>query len=131
MRGPAIPTARLADAICAAIESDKDPRTLAAWAQCAESSKTSLVGLCQMLNVRPKDVLSLARMIRAVKLARDGTALVDFLEVSDPRTLKKLLLGAGLRSTAHRQGDVHCVTSQTFVSHTRLLDLLRQRGYPL
>jgi len=90
---------RWAQLIVCVCRADRDPKTLQAWAHLAGLSYTSLRELCRMLGIRAHDARDLARMLRALILARHRRCTpAMFLDVRDQRTLRLLFVRAGVES---------------------------------
>lgn len=90
---------RWAQLIVCVCRADRDPRTLQAWAHLAGLSYTSLRELCRMLGIRAHDARDLARMLRALILARQRRCRpAMFLDVRDQRTLRLLFVRAGVHT---------------------------------
>jgi DNA-binding response OmpR family regulator len=81
-----------------ACESRSDVRTLDDWASYVGLSYSSLCESCRLLRIRPHDARDLARMLRAVLRSRSLSDLPMVLDVSDMRTLNRLLVRAGLNT---------------------------------
>ena len=97
--GDAHSTARWIRAVLAAVQCSRDPRTLLAWSRSAGASRGTLKTWCQMINVRPKASLDLARLSRAIVQRRTyGLALENVLDITDSRTLTDLLKRGGVQS---------------------------------
>jgi len=115
---PSSLAARWASYVVKACESDKDLKTLAAWAAFVGLSYSSLCECCRLIRVRPHDARDLARALRAVVKASvyrcDPEVLFD---VSDRRTLQTLMRRAGLDRMVGdpRSAIEHMVTRQQFV----------------
>lgn len=78
-------------------EADADPRTLGDWAGFVGMSQSSLCECCRLVDVRPQAARDLARVLRAViRSSADDTHPAMLLDVSDRRTLRRLLARAGL-----------------------------------
>jgi FixJ family two-component response regulator len=77
--------------------SENDPTTLLIWARCACVSLSSLVESCYLLGIKPQDARDFTRVLRAlVRSSRSDRDPETLLDVSDRRTLKKLLDRTGL-----------------------------------
>jgi FixJ family two-component response regulator len=126
---------RWAQLIVCVCRADRDPKTLQAWAHLAGLSYTSLRELCRMLGIRAHDARDLARMLRALILARRGRCTpAMFLDVRDQRTLRVLFVRAGIDSLSDA---LDCslddlLRRQTFVEagHPALLALRASLSLP-
>jgi FixJ family two-component response regulator len=88
---------RWAHLIVCVCHADRDPKTLQAWAHLAGLSYTSLRELCRILGIRAHDARDLARMLRALMLARrQHCPPAMYLDVRDLRTLRLLFGRAGI-----------------------------------
>ena len=88
---------RFANLMLQAMESDSDPKTVTRWARLAGVSNSSLAETCRLLRVHPHDARDLVRMLRAIVSAKIHDCQFDvFLDVSDRRTLNKLIDRSGL-----------------------------------
>lgn len=88
---------RFANLMLQAMKSDIDPKTVTRWARLAGVSYSSLSEACRLIRVHPHDARDMARMLRAIVLSKTHDCQFDvFLDVSDRRTLNKLLDRSGL-----------------------------------
>ena len=88
---------RWARAVLAGVDASTDPKTLAAWAERAARSVSSLATSCRVASVSPRRSLELMRLLRALYLTVGTTQeLVDVLDITDPRTVRRLFDRAGL-----------------------------------
>jgi hypothetical protein len=88
---------RWAKVVVAAIDSEFDPRTLAAWGKTVGVSSGALRTWCRTAHTSPRTSLYFCRMLRAVALAElRGWEPENILDVVDERTLRKLLEQAGI-----------------------------------
>ena len=116
-------------------ESPGDLRTLEDWATFAGVSYSSLRESCHLIGIQPHDARDLARVVRAVVRARRiGCSPEVLLDVSDSRTLSKLLARAGLGGDVRARGmtAAQLLDAQRFVpAHNaglRVLALLLARA---
>lgn len=121
---------RWAAAVVAAVRSDRDPRTLAAWGMSVAASRGALRAWCHAARVSPRSSLDFARVLRVVcrtpRTAEDPLCLLDFV---DPRTMTRMLRRGGLAS-----GDLRAMIrrpdrfleSQRFVSDPILIAAARE-----
>lgn len=83
---------RWARTLVAVLDSKEDTRTIAAWGRHVGVSVSQLREYCRLADVNPKASLDLARLLRAVEHQHDSPwPLKYFLDLSDERTLKRLL----------------------------------------
>ena len=82
---------RWAFAVVRAIECPFDPKTLLRWGRWVAVSPGALRSWCRTLRVSPKNYLRFTRVLRAVHLQRPDVCPYHLLDVSDARTLAKLL----------------------------------------
>jgi DNA-binding response OmpR family regulator len=100
-----------------AAESPKDLKTIEDWAECVGVSYTSLRESCHVLGIPAREARDLMRVLRAViKSRRHHCSPEVLLDVSDGRTLEKLLRQAGLTGeAAHRATPHQFLRDQHFV----------------
>lgn len=106
-----------------------DPRTLADWARVAGVSRSTLVEACARIDVNPRDARDLARVLRIVRRVSDPWEPDAALNVADRRTLRQLMIRAGLAGSPQgsRPTPQQCLTMQRFVPQTNAgLAMLRQ-----
>jgi ActR/RegA family two-component response regulator len=78
-------------------DADRDLKTLGAWASFVGLSYSSLCEMCRLVAIQPLDARDLTRVLRAlVQSHRFGCRLEELLDVSDRRTLRTLMIRAGL-----------------------------------
>jgi len=85
---------RVAVAIVTSIAAVRDFRTIQAWGKAATPglSAGTLRRYCRTARIVPRCALDCARLLRAVRLAEThGCAIGDVLDISEDRTLKRLL----------------------------------------
>lgn len=88
---------RWAQAIGRVVRAPEDPRTETEWAKLVGASVETLRGWLRAADLPVKPSLDLARLLRAVRLARQcGCGVERFLQVADRRTRDRLLEAAGL-----------------------------------
>lgn len=94
-----------------ACESPKDLKTIEDWAECIGVSYTSLRESCHVLGIPAREARDLMRVLRAIiKSQRHRCSPEVLLDISDGRTLEKLLRQAGLAGDA-----VHTATPHQFL----------------
>lgn len=124
--------ARWARVVVQVIDSRIDVKTLEAWAHWVGASPSGLKSWCRMARLSTRRSLIFARLLRAVARRRlEGYQPEDYLDVSDTRTLTKLLRIAG---ATHSQRPTLPPTVEDFLRLQRIiLDpvALREVGYAL
>ncbi len=95
-----------------------DMRTLDDWARCVGLSYSSLRESCRLLRIRPHDARDLARVLRAIVTTCGHTHLGVQFDISDMRTLKKLLDRAGLADGLSGQS----VSVEDFLQRQRFVE---------
>ena len=91
-----------------ACESTKDLKTIEDWAECIGVSYTSLRESCHVLGIPAREARDLMRVLRAIiKSGRHRCSPEVLLDVSDGRTLDKLLRQAGLPGDAAHTATPH------------------------
>jgi AraC-like DNA-binding protein len=91
------PAARFAGYVLKACESHEDLKTLVTWAKFVGVSYPALSELCRLLRITPHDGRDFMRLLRATRLAEQSRLRIEtFLDISDRRTLQRLLNRAGL-----------------------------------
>lgn len=106
-----------------------DPRTLADWARAAGTSRSALIEVCARLDINPRDARDLARVLRLVRRVSERWDPEASLDVADRRTLRRLLVRAGLGATPQgaRPTPEQFLAMQQFVPQTNAaLAILRQ-----
>jgi hypothetical protein len=100
------------------------------WGRLVGVSRGAIRERCRLVGVTPKDSLAFARLLRAVIVAPLlGWQIADVLNVSDTRTLKKLVERGGLSLThACASPTVEAyLAGQHLVCQPRLLDELQEQ----
>jgi DNA-binding NarL/FixJ family response regulator len=86
-----------------ACEAEGDLKTLGAWASFVGLSNSSLCESCRLVGIQPLVARDLARVLRAVVQSREGGCRIEeLLDISDRRTLKTLMVRAGLSAASDR-----------------------------
>ena len=100
-----------------ACESTTDLKTIEDWAECIGVSYTSLRESCHVLGIPARAARDLMRVLRAIiKSRRHRCSPAVLLDVSDGRTLEKLLRQAGLAGElAHTATPHQFLRDQHFV----------------
>jgi hypothetical protein len=89
----------MANAIHAACESPRDPRTFELWAAVAGTCARTLRSHCRAAHIQGQAALDFARLLRArLQGRRSGWPWPDLLDIVEPRTLTRLLERGGFRS---------------------------------
>jgi hypothetical protein len=110
----------------AALSAERDPRTLDQWASLAAVSVPSLRSVCYLVGVTPRKSLLLARLCRAILMARRlDCRPADLLDVNDARTARSILSKAGIVSLDDYCSLVVFLERQTLVKQPLLLRELR------
>ena len=111
---------RWARHVLAATHAASDPRTLADWARVAGVSRSALIEVCARLDINPRDARDLARVLRLVRRTDVPWDPEASLDVADRRTLRNLLLRAGLarRPQSARPLPGQYLARQRFVPQT-------------
>jgi hypothetical protein len=109
---------RWATAVLAGVDASTDSKTLAAWAERAARSVSSLATSCRVASASPRRSLELMRLLRALYLTAGRTKeLLDVLDITDPRTIRRLFDRAGIP-----HGKSHSVLMpEAFVVQQRLV----------
>lgn len=110
------------------IEAPGDPRTVCDWAEWSNVSTSTLRATCHLAGLSPKRSLNLARLLRAIIVARVARCLLqDLLDVRDPRTLKQLLNTCGVYDqAAEPPTPLVFLEKQKLIPPGRPLSALRQ-----
>jgi hypothetical protein len=123
---------RLALAILRASGEPTDIRSVAVWACCVGTNRTSLVELCRRNRLKPRNVRDFMRAMRALRVAEGESRRFDvLLDVGDLRTLRKIRVRTGLAPVC--DGEVLSLeaflTDQTFLpsDHPVLAALVNMR----
>jgi hypothetical protein len=87
---------RWATCVVRAIDADKDPKTLTAWAHAIGVSRSALCECCRLVRVSAHDARDFARLVRVIYRSGERWEPEAFLDLADTRTLKKLLVRGGL-----------------------------------
>lgn len=78
------------------VAAERDPKTLADWAAFVGVSRTNLCECCRLVHVAPHDARDFARILRAVCRCGENWEPETVMDLSDVRTLNKLVARAGL-----------------------------------
>ena len=120
---------RWASYVLRATDAAADLRTLADWARAAGVSRSALIESCARLDIHPRDARDLARVLRLVRRASETWDPQASLDVADRRTLRNLLVRAGLADAPQgsRPAPQQFLSMQRFVPQTNAgLVLLRR-----
>jgi hypothetical protein len=116
---------RLARAIDSVIDLGEDPRTFEMWARVPNVTEDALHRWCKLLQLDGRDVLTFARILRAVVLVESqGVGFAEILDVADPKTLRRMLPRAGF-SPDRAPSSVRLsefLAQQTLLTHVGLLN---------
>lgn len=117
---------RLAACIAAAVRANRDPRTFLLWARDAGVSSTQLRGYCRLAELAPKQCLDFARLLRvSMQRSPSGYSIEDLLDVADERTLRSLLVRAGLSYPGFPMDGAAFINTQVLIRNEVLLTQLR------
>lgn len=109
---------RWANAVYAVSKSRDDPRTVTHWGRLVGASRSTLSTWCRAVGLSPRHSLELARLIRALLATHGQVALLQqVLDISEPRTLNRLLQRAGLPADRTNVVVAEFVATQRLVSH--------------
>lgn len=128
VEGPAI-ARRWAEYVLRGTAAEADPRTLADWGRAAGVSRSALIEACVRLGVNPRDARDLSRVLRLVRRTADPWDPEGALNVADRRTLRNLLVRAGLAAPrgGARPSPRQFLAMQRFVPQTNAgLAMLRR-----
>ncbi len=114
-------------AMSQAIDAPDDTKTVSAWAAIRGVAPDTLRGWCRTAGLSPKRSLDLARLLRAVYLARRRSCAAGrFLSVADHHTLERLLKAGGLAHTASLLALDEVLSLQTLITDSEAVDELRK-----
>jgi hypothetical protein len=117
---------RLARCLVAAVTASRDPRTFLMWARDVGVGSTQLRGYCRLVKVAPKQGLDFARLLRvAVQRSPSGYSIEDLLDIADARTLRSLLMRAGLSHARFPTTGAAFINQQVLIQDGVLLAELR------
>jgi hypothetical protein len=117
---------RWARLVIRVVDSPTDIRSVDDCARFVAVSSSTLRDWCRFCRVSAGQSLDLARFIRAVHVApRRSWNAADHFDVSDSRTLRHLLLRAGLPPTAGNVSLGDLMATQTFIRDAPSLAALR------
>jgi len=118
---------RLARVLVPIVDSSKDPRTVAMWAQLVFASSGALRNWCSTAGISPRRALVFGRLLRVMFLSRGSAGkLENLLDVADRRTLLVLLRFSGLSSADKFPQDLNeFLKRQTIVRDPELLRKIR------
>jgi DNA-binding response OmpR family regulator len=118
--------ARWARTVVGLLSSRYDARTLGQWARSVGTSTSALRSLCYASDLSPKRSLTLARLLRAVYLSREiAWSPTQRLDVTDPRTLRRMLIDGGLVDVKERVTVREFVVKQSLVTDRGAIAALR------
>lgn len=118
---------RWATAVAKVAAAPSDPRTLDGWSDLVAASAGVIRAWCLLADVRPKPSLDLARLLRLV-VRNQLHCAEDCLEISDPRTMTRLLRMGGIPLARHSRRPLSVeefLARQTFVQSETCLRALR------
>lgn len=108
---------RLRSYVLRALDAEADFRTLGEWARAVGVSRSTLVQACRLMQVPPSQARDFSRFLRLVVLGAGACDPATDLNVSDPRTLSRLVRRAGLAT--YHAGEPLTVTG--YLSRQRFL----------
>lgn len=115
-----------ADAMTQAVHAPQDLRTTTEWAAVIGVAPATLRGWCRVADLRVKESLDLARVLRAVSYARRlGSVVGRFLNVLDHHTLERLLAAAGIGGSLEVPTVEEVLRRQTLVRDPVAVKTLR------
>ena len=110
---------RWAQAIVGILDSSIDPKTVAMWGRALGVSEGSIRDWCRAAHCLPKPSLDLARLLRAIVLARHyGWDPFNLLDIAHERTLKDLVRRGGLTEFPSAEAPL---TPQQFLTVQRYI----------
>lgn len=118
---------RWAHAVMALVPSPDDPRNLESWGRFIGVSRGALRMWCQAADMRPKESLDFARLLRAVVLAQGRTwDPANYLDIVDTRSMARLLERGNLPRSAMRTppGVFDFILKQRIVQRAELRERL-------
>lgn len=93
-----------------------DIKTMAQWAKCVGVSYSSLCETCRLLDMRPHDARDFTRVLSAILGAAKAGCRADvLLDVSDRRTLRRLLARTGMDLARHTPTAEEFLARQQFI----------------
>ena len=120
---------RWAAAVLAVVASDRDPRTLVAWASESAISRGALRIWCYAAKAKPRESLDFARLLRVACRAPAETAdPLCLLDTVDPRTTARLLRRGGLGAAEFQdlvRRPMLFIQRQQFITTPVLIDAVR------
>src|SRR5262249_8543963 len=78
------------------IDASRDPKTIASWAQVLGVSRSALSECCRLVHVSAHHARDFARLTRVICRSSEQWQPEVLLDFADTRTLRKLMVGAGL-----------------------------------
>jgi hypothetical protein len=107
---------RWALSVIALTEAPFDPRTLEKWSKLANQAVGTIRMHCYAAHIAPRASLNFARLLRAVRLSGPGRWEPErWLDVSDERTLRRLVRTAGCDRSCQRPELEEFIVRQRFV----------------
>lgn len=119
--------ARWAQAVVGLLRAREDVRTLGQWGRSVGLAASTLRTVCQMAGLPPKRSLTLARVLRAVYQSRQTVwRPAHRLDVSDPRTLRRMLADAGLLTATDSVTVNDLLVRQSLIADIEAMAALRR-----
>jgi DNA-binding NarL/FixJ family response regulator len=84
------------------IRAEADPKTINSWARAVGVSRSVLCECCRLIHVSPHSARDFARLMRVICCSGPAWQPETLLDLADARTLKKLLIRAGLAEPIQR-----------------------------
>lgn len=100
------------------IRAEADPKTINSWARAVGLSRSVLCECCRLIHVSPHDARDFARLMRVICRSGPRWQPETLLDLADARTLKKLLIRAGLTEPIARTPSAReFFDKQQWISH--------------
>lgn len=118
---------RWAVAVAKAVVAPFDPKTLDAWSGLVAASPGVVRAWCSLADVRPKQSLDLARLLRLV-VRNELHCAEECLDIVDPRTMTRLLRVGGIPARRRNRQPIlvdEFLAGQTLVQSATCLQQLR------
>jgi ActR/RegA family two-component response regulator len=122
---PTYATERWARAVLGLVHATRDIRTLEEWGREVGASSGTLRNWCRVAHLSPRRSLILGRLLRAASVASRGSWRPErLLNVTDPRTLDKLLALGGLARTAPSVKPADVLANQRLIEDASAISAL-------
>lgn len=126
---------RWAEMLVSGLCAREDPKTLEAWGHAVGKARTVIREVCVLADLSPKRSLDLLRVLRAVGHASNSGwwRPAQWLNVSDRRSLSRLLTESGLTKVTHVPNLRQVLRTQNFIvdpfARAELCRALRRAGF--